>query len=95
MGEVLNRQRWRCLRILKICTLNLASRLASLLYVNSSPRGTKPVDIQALLMKQDSYTLHRLVRQRLPRNPYDVTNIMDVWECDLMEVQNFSKYNDR
>jgi hypothetical protein len=36
LGEVLNRQRCRCLRILKICTLNLVSRLASLLYVNLS-----------------------------------------------------------
>ena len=46
------------------------------------------------LEKQDAYTLHRLVRKRFARNPYTVTNVMDVWECYLLDVQSYAKYND-
>jgi hypothetical protein len=56
--------------------------------------GTKCADLQTWLLKLDSYTLHRPVRKKLIRNPYNVTNISDVWETDLMDIQNFSKYND-
>ena len=44
--------------------------------------------------KQDAYTLHRPVRKRLLRNPYNVSNIDDVWECDLVDFQGLSKYKD-
>jgi hypothetical protein len=63
--------------------------------VSASPRGTRRADVQKWLLQQDSYTLHRLVRKHFPRNPYTVTNIMDVWECDLLDVQNFNKFNDK
>jgi len=33
------------------------------------------------------------VRKRIHRNP-DTVNITDVWECDLVDVQGLSKYND-
>jgi hypothetical protein len=46
------------------------------------------------LEAQESYTLHRPVRKRFPRNPYTVNNIMYVWECDLVDVQGLSKHND-
>jgi transposase-like protein len=59
------------------------------------PRGTKRTAIQTWLLKQDSHTLHRPVRKRFPRNSYKVTNAMDVWECDVMDVKTFSKSNDR
>jgi len=36
--------------------------------------------IRAWLEKQDDYTLHRPLRKRFARNPYTVTNLMDVWE---------------
>jgi hypothetical protein len=29
-------------------------------------------DIEACLLKQDAYTMHRPVRKRFPRNPYSV-----------------------
>jgi hypothetical protein len=61
----------------------------------ASPRGMKTADMQKWLLQQDSYTLHRPVRKRFARNPYNVTNIMDVWECYLLDVQNFSKFNDK
>jgi len=38
------------------------------------------------LEKQDTYTLHRPVRKPFHRNPYNVTNIDDIWECDLVDV---------
>jgi len=38
--------------------------------------------IKAWLEEQDAYTLHRPVRKLFARNPYTVTNVMDVWECD-------------
>ena len=49
--------------------------------------------VRTWLEKQDAYTLHRQVKKRFPRNPYSVTNVMDVWECDLVDVQSLSKYN--
>jgi hypothetical protein len=71
------------------------SGFASLQKLNTaSPRGMKTADMQKWLLQQDSYTLHRPVRKRFLRNPYTVTNIMDVRECDLIDVQNFSKFND-
>jgi len=34
------------------------------------------------------------VRKHFARNPYIVANVMDVWECDLLDVQAYAKYND-
>jgi len=38
---------------------------------------------KAWLEEQDAYKLHRPVRKRFARNPYTVSNVMDVWECYL------------
>jgi len=48
---------------------------------------------QAWLERQDAYTLHKPVRKHFPRNPYIVNNVMGVWESDLLDVQNISKFN--
>ena len=48
--------------------------------------------IKAWLEKPDAYTLHRPVRKLFARNPHTVSNVMDVWECDLMDVQSYAKY---
>jgi hypothetical protein len=48
---------------------------------------------QNWLHQQDAYTLHKPVRKRFSRNPYSVNNVMDVWESDLLDVQNLSRYN--
>jgi len=45
-------------------------------------------------LEEDAYTLHRPVRKRFARNPYTVTNVRDVWECDLLDVQSYAKYNE-
>ena len=50
--------------------------------------------VKPWLEQQDAYTLHRPVRKRFPRNPYSVDNIMDVWECDLIDVQALSRHNE-
>jgi len=49
---------------------------------------------RAWLESQDAYTLHKPVRKHFPRNPYVVSDVMDVWEADLLDVQNISKFND-
>jgi hypothetical protein len=46
------------------------------------------------LERQDAYTLHKTVRKHFPRNLYVVSNVMDVWEAELLDVQNVSKFND-
>ena len=50
--------------------------------------------IKTWLQKQDAYTLHRQFRKRFPKNPYRVNYILDVFECDLVDVQALSKHND-
>jgi len=49
---------------------------------------------RAWLEEQDAYTLHRPVRKRFARNPCTVTDVGDVWEYDLLDVQFYAKYND-
>ena len=34
------------------------------------------------------------MRKLFPRNPYSMTNVMDVWECDLVDVQSLGNFND-
>ena len=50
--------------------------------------------IKAWVEKQDAYTLHRTERKRFARNLYTVSNVMEVWECDLLYVQAYTTYND-
>jgi len=42
---------------------------------------------------KDAYTLHKMLRLRFPRNPYTANNFLDMWECDVVDVQDFSKFN--
>jgi transposase InsO family protein len=59
-------------------------------------RADKPSTKQLLktwLQEQDTFTLHRPVRKRFPRNAYSVNNLMDVWEVDLVDIQSLAKYN--
>ena len=57
-------------------------------------KNIKLDDIRDWLEKQDAYTLHRPIRKRFARNPYSVNNVMDVWECDLVDVQALGRFND-
>jgi hypothetical protein len=62
--------------------------------VTRAVKDGKRSDIKSWLEAQDAYTLHRPVRKRFPRNPYTVNNVMDVWECDLLDMQAHSKVNE-
>ena len=57
-------------------------------------KNIKLDDVRDWLEKQDAYTLHRPVRKRFARNPYTVNNVMDVWECDLVDVRALGRFND-
>jgi len=59
-----------------------------------SKLGKKPGELLSWLQTQDTYTLHKPLRRKFPRNPYTVNNLFEVWECDLIEVQAFGKFND-
>jgi len=43
--------------------------------------------INAWLSEQDAYKLHRPVMKRFTRNPYTVSNVLDAWECDLLDYR--------
>jgi len=57
-------------------------------------RKKKLGDIGAWLEKQDAYTLHRPIRKRFACNTYSMNKVMDVWECDLVEVRALGISND-
>lgn len=46
------------------------------------------------LKSQDTYMLHRPVRRKFPRLHYNVTNIDDLWEADLIDLRKLKSYND-
>jgi len=52
-------------------------------------------NVEEWLSSQDTYTLHKLVRKRFPRNPYTCTNIDDVWKIDLADLSSLSRYKDK
>ena len=62
----------------------------------SKTKKGKPQSVgstKACLEEQDAYKLQTPVRKRFSRNPYTVTNIRDMWECDVLNVQSYAKYN--
>jgi len=38
--------------------------------------------------------MHRPVRKMFLRNPCTVSNLMDVLECDILDMQSLAKYKD-
>ncbi|EFA13594.1 hypothetical protein TcasGA2_TC001481 [Tribolium castaneum] len=50
-------------------------------------------EIEKWLEGVDSFTLHKQVRRRFPRNSYHVTNIDDLFQADLIDMRNIAKYN--
>ncbi|XP_067204506.1 uncharacterized protein [Linepithema humile] len=51
-------------------------------------------NVERWLEAQDAYTLHRPLRRKFPRMHYNVTNIDDLWEADLIELRNLKSYNE-
>ena len=60
----------------------------------SAALSTKKSEVKAWLEEQDAYIKHRPDRKRFVGNPYTVSNLMEVWECDPLDVQSLAKYND-
>ena len=46
------------------------------------------------LQSQDTYTLHKPIKKRFPRNKILVSGIDDQWEADLIDVQSIQSEND-
>jgi len=51
--------------------------------------------MRAWLEKENYLTPDRLVGKLFARYPYTFTNVMDVWECDLLDVQAYAKFYDK
>ena len=49
--------------------------------------------IEKWLQKQQTFTLHKDRRIQFARNHYNVTNIDDLWEMDLIDMQKCSRTN--
>ena len=50
--------------------------------------------VRKFLRGQDAYTLHKPIRRRFPRRRTYAKGINDLFQADLVEVGNISKYND-
>lgn len=55
-------------------------------------QGSKS-DVIDWLQNQQTYTLHKERRVKFNRNHYNITNIDDLWEMDLIDMQKFSRNN--
>jgi len=55
---------------------------------------TNNSDVRARLELQYAYNKHTSFWKRFLRNPYTVKNQVDVWECDLLDVNSLEIYND-
>lgn len=51
-------------------------------------------EVKKWLQAQDSYTLHKPLRYKYPMLRYNVSNIDDLWEIDLIDMQSLKSYND-
>jgi len=60
----------------------------------TAQKNFKPDVIKAWLENVDAYTIHGPVRKSFAPNPFRVSNVMNVWECDLLVAQAYAKYND-
>lgn len=50
-------------------------------------------EVSDWLIAQPTYTLHKDRRIRFKRNHYNITNIDDLWEMDLIDMQKYSRNN--
>lgn len=46
------------------------------------------------LQSQETYTLHKPVQHKFPRNKYVLSNLNELWQADLSDLQSYSEYND-
>ena len=62
--------------------------------VASLARQTRAPDVGKWLSTQDAYTLHKPVRRIFPRRKTFAKGIDDLFQADLADMQNLSRYND-
>ena len=52
-------------------------------------------DVKQWLSKQNTYTLHKLIRRKFPRRKTIVAGIDYQWQGDLADMSSMSMYNDQ
>lgn len=62
-------------------------------FLKNKGMNVKKSVIDNWLQKQTTYTLHRDRRNKFNRRRYNITNIDDLWEIDLIDVQHISRQN--
>lgn len=50
-------------------------------------------DVKKWLQSQETYTVHKPVQRKFPRNKYILSNINELWQADLSDMRSYSKYN--
>ena len=50
--------------------------------------------MKQFLRKQDAYTLHKKVIYKFPRNRIYVSKIDEIWQIDLVQLDQYKKDND-
>lgn len=50
-------------------------------------------DVKRWLQSQETYTLHKPVHRKFPRNKYVLSNLNELWQADLSDMRTYSKYN--
>ena len=66
----------------------------NLFRLNTATTKEKKKKIYDWLSNQDTYTLHQPIKRRFPRLSYNVSNIDDVWECNLLQLTSIKDSND-
>ena len=56
--------------------------------------GLKKEDVKKFLQTQYPYTRHRPARWKFPKRKVIATNINDVYQMDLVDMQKFAEFND-
>lgn len=51
-------------------------------------------EVKTWLQSQETYTLHKPVQRKFPRNKYILSNFNELWQVDLSDMRTYSKYND-
>ncbi|KAG8235181.1 hypothetical protein J437_LFUL015487 [Ladona fulva] len=62
--------------------------------INSLKGKYTPKEIREWLEGLDAYTVHKPVHRMFDSNRYHVTNIGDLWQCDLIDMRNLKDHND-
>ena len=62
--------------------------------IASLTRQTRSSEVRKWLSTQDTYTLHKPVRRIFPRRKTFAKGIDDLFQADLADMQNLSRYND-